>query len=80
MPYINWHSARIQQPGRFIRIRVLWSNQGIMAYGGPLKSNPRGGSKIQSIRFKASKWTVSRAKKWLREHKHKWIEFEKATG
>lgn len=51
-----------------------------MARGGPLKSKPRGGSKIQAIWFKATKWTVARAKKWLREHKYKWIEFEKATG
>lgn len=80
MPYPNWHSARIRQPGRFVRIRVLWSRQGIMARGGPLKTNPRGGSKIQAIWFKATKWTVRQAKKWLREHKYKWLEFEKATG
>lgn len=80
MPYPNWHSARIRQPGGFVRIRVLWSKQGIMARGGPLKSNPRGGAKIQAIWFKATKWTVSQAKKWLREHKYKYIEFEKATG
>lgn len=79
MPYPNWHSARIRQPGRFVRIRVLWSKQGIMAYGGPLKSNPRGGSKISSIRFSIKRWTVARAKAWLRKNKYKWLSFEKAT-
>lgn len=80
MPYPNWHSARIRQPGRFVRIRVLWAKKGIMAYGGPLKTDPRGGAQIQSLRFKATKYTVAQAKKWLREHKYKWISFEKATG
>lgn len=81
MPYPNWHSARIKQPGRFLRIRVQWSTTtGIMAYGGPLKTDPRGSVKIQAIRFKASKWTVVRAKAWLRKRKYKWILFEKATG
>ena len=28
-------------------------------------------SEIQSIRFKSSKWTVKRAKKWLKKHKFK---------
>ena len=80
MPYTNWHSARIRQPRRFVRIRVLWARKGIMAYGGPLKSDPRGGTIISSIRFSIKKFTVAQAKKWLRELKHKWIEFEKATG
>jgi len=81
MPYPNYHSARIRQKGRFVRIRVLkvFSN-GVMLYGGPLKSNPRGGSKCQSYRFPRRKFTVAQAKRWLREHNEKWILFEKATG
>jgi hypothetical protein len=51
-----------------------------MTYGGPLKTDPRGSSKIQSIRFRASKWSVKEAKDWLRKHKYKWSEFEKASG
>ena len=80
MPYENWHSARIRQPGRFVRIRVLWARKGIMAYGGPLKTDPQGGTIISSIRFSAKKYTVVQAKKWLREHKYKWLRFEKATS
>ena len=78
MPYSNWHSARIRQPGRFVRIRVLWARKGIMAYGGSLKTDPRGGALISSIRFDRKKFTVSEAKKWLREHKYKYVKFEKA--
>jgi len=80
MPYENWHSARIRQPGRFVRISVLWSRQGIMAKGGPLKTNPNGPSVIQTIWFKRTSWTVSEVKKWLRDHKYKYIEFGPATG
>lgn len=80
MPYPNFHAARIKDPNLFLRIRIIWSQEGIMAYGGPLKSDPRGGAKLQALRFEAKKWTVAEAKKWLRDHKYKWILFEKATG
>jgi len=80
MPYPNFHSARIRQPGRFVRIRVLRIlSNGIMIYGGPLKSDSRGLSKTQSYRFPVKKWTVAQAKAWLRKHKIKWLLFEKAT-
>lgn len=81
MPYPNWHAARIRQPGRFLRIRVLkvFPN-GIMLYGGPLKTDPRGGAKTQSYRFPRKKFTAVQAKQWLRKHKIKWIRFEAATG
>lgn len=81
MPYPNYHAARIRQPGRFVRIRVLQIlPNGIMIYGGPLKTDPRGSGIAQSYRFPAKKWTVARAKAWLRKHKIKWLLFEKATG
>ena len=80
MPYPNFHSARIRQPGRFFRIRVMVKlSNGIMIYGGPLKINPRGKGKVQAYRFPVKRWTVVRAKAWLRKHKIKWILFEKAT-
>lgn len=80
MPYPNYHAARIRQPGTFLRIRVFRvSKEGIMFYGGPLKSDPRGAAVLQSIRFPVKKFTVSEAKKWLKDHKHKYILFEKAT-
>lgn len=80
MPFPNFHAARIRDPNSFIRIRVLRHlPNGIMIYGGPLKSNPSGGTKTQTIRFPRKKFTVVQAKKWLRDHNYKWIEFEKAT-
>jgi hypothetical protein len=39
----------------------------------------RGGSRVQSIRFDASRFTVTQAKKWLRGHDFKSIKFEPAT-
>lgn len=80
MPYSQWHSARIRQPGRFVRIRVLWARKGILAYGGPLKTDSRGGIVISSIRFDRKKFTVNAAKKWLRDHRYKYIQFEAAIG
>ena len=40
-----------------------------MIYGGPLKSDPRGPTKVQSIRFPKDKFTPKQAKKWLKDHK-----------
>lgn len=79
-PYPNYHAARLRTPGSFTRIRVLsTSSEGIMLYGGPLKSDPRGGAKVQSIRFPKKKFSVAEAKKWLKDHKHKTILFEPAS-
>lgn len=49
-----------------------------MIYGGPLKSDPRGATKVQSIRFPKDKFSVKQAKAWLKDHKHKHILFEPA--
>lgn len=79
MPYPNFHAARIKQPGRFVKIRVIKVlPNGIMIYGGPFKTDPKGTWKTQAYRFPVKKWTVVRAKAWLRKHKIKWILFEKA--
>ena len=51
-----------------------------MAYGGRLKTDSRGSSKVQSYRFSIKNWTVARAKAWLRKKKIKWLLFEKAIG
>lgn len=80
-PYPNFHSARIKSPGLFLRVRVFTTTkEGIMIYGGPLKSDPRGPTKRQAIRFPKDKFTVAQAKKWLKDHKVKYILFEPATG
>jgi hypothetical protein len=81
-PYANEHAARLRDPDDFVRIRQLWAKEdlGIRAIGGPLKSDPEGGTVEQAIRFKASKWTPDEAKQWLKDHDYKWIDFEEATG
>lgn len=62
-----------------MRIRVLsTSKEGIMFYGGPLKSKPRGATEVQTIRFPKDKFSVKEAKKWLKDHKQKYILFEPA--
>lgn len=81
MPYPNFHSGRVKSPALFSRIVVLKTlSNGIMIYGGPLKSNPGGGTTAQAYRFPRTKFTVSEARKWLKDHNIKYISFEKATG
>lgn len=80
-PYPNYHAARLMNPGLFVQIRVLnTSPEGIMFYGGRLKTDPRGSSKTQAIRFPKDKFTAAQAKAWLKSHNHKPILFEPATG
>jgi len=79
-PFPNFHAARVKSPGLFSRIRVLQTTkQGIMIYGGPLKSKPRGGAVIQAVRFPKDKFTAKQAKEWLKDHKQKYISFEPAA-
>jgi len=69
-PYPNFHSARVKSPGLFVRVRVLQTTkQGIMIYGGPLKTDRGGSAAVQSIRFPKDKFTPKQAKKWLKDHK-----------
>lgn len=79
MPYPNYHSARIEEPDKYKEkkygtdkfgpgIDVVW---GI---------TDKGKTEVQAIRFDAEKWTVAKAKKWLKDHpEHKPIGFEAAT-
>lgn len=79
-PYPNFHAARIKQPDLFVRIIVLQTlPNGIMIYGGPLKSDPSGSGKPQAYRFPKTKFTVSEAKKWLKDHNISFISFEEAS-
>lgn len=78
-PYPNYHAARVKSPGLFLRVRVMQTTkEGIMIYGGPLKTKPGGATEMQSIRFPKSKFTAAQAKKWLTDHKQKYILFEPA--
>lgn len=81
MPYPNFHAARMRNPNDFSKIVVLQTlPNGIMIYGGTLRSEPQGKSKVQAYRFPKAKFTVIEAKKWLSDHKLKPIMFEPASG
>ena len=79
-PYPNFHAARVRDPKDFSSIVVLQTlPNGIMIYGGTLKSEPKGLSKPQAYRFPKDKFTASEAKQWLKDHNIKYILFEKAS-
>lgn len=80
-PFPNEHATRIASPGLFVRVVQLSKlPNGIRILGGPLKSDPQGSGKPQSYRFPRTKFTVSEAKTWLKDHDIKFILFEPATG
>lgn len=79
-PFPNFHAARVKSPGLFTRIRVLQTlPNGVMIYGGPLKSDPRGSGKPQSYRFPKGKFTPRQAKAWLKENNKTYTSFEPAS-
>jgi len=79
--FVNFHSARQADPDSFVRIKMLAElSNGIQIYGGPLKSDPEGGSKTQTYRFPAEKFTLEQARKWLKDHEAKTSNLLKATG
>jgi hypothetical protein len=81
MPFQNFHAARVREPGDFDRIVVLTTlPNGIMIYGGPLKSNPSGGTTAQTYRFPKDKFTAEQARAWMKAHDIHVILFEAATG
>ncbi len=80
MPMPSEHSARIRDPGQYDLFRRKNNEFGPgihVIYG--IKRNPRK-SEVQAIRFEASRWTVAKAKAWLKAHAYKPISFEPATG
>lgn len=81
MPYPNEHSARLKDPKQYDEFRRVNNKfgSGIHAIFG-IKKKPKRKSELQAIRFNAKKFTVAQAKKWLKEHDHKPIRFEPATG
>jgi hypothetical protein len=80
MPYPNEHSARIISPGRFQSESFRRKNitTGIDIVIGRLKGSTK--MTTQAYRFKKSVFTVTEAKRWLRERDIKYILFEPATG
>ena len=78
-PYPNEHACRLEDPGKYIRIRrqnnkfgqgihAIW---GIQAGGKPIE--------LQAIRFSKEKFTAVQARAWLKEHKYTCKMFEPAS-
>lgn len=80
MPFKNEHAARQMDPGGFTRFR-RGTPKGFPAGVSVIFGvKAAGGSEIQSVRFDRKKWTVPRAKKWLKDRGFKTGSFEEATG
>jgi hypothetical protein len=78
-PYPNEHACRINDPGKYIRIRrendkfgsgihALW---GVQGGGKPVE--------LQAIRFDKTKFTAAEARKWCKDHDHVCKPFEPAS-
>lgn len=81
MPYPNYHAARVKSPEAFARIAILKTlPNGILVKGGPLKSNPSGGTTAQTYWFPKGRFSVEQARSWLKSHNITPILFEPATG
>ncbi|MBU0909625.1 MAG: hypothetical protein KJ717_08655, partial [Proteobacteria bacterium] len=78
MPYPNEHSARIRDPGDFEKDSFRRKNieTGIDIIIGKLKGKTT--TTTQAYRFKVDSFTAAEAKKWLKDHKIKYISFEPA--
>lgn len=63
--------ARLRDPGLFVRLRTITiqNKPMIRATTGPLKSDPSGSTKLQSLIFpKSEDWTMARVREWLAAH------------
>lgn len=86
MPYENEHSARVRNPedfekDSFRRIKLPKSKGGkggVSVIIGKLKGKDT--TTAQAYRFPKDLYTVSEAKKWLKENNIKYISFEPAKG
>lgn len=78
MPFANYHAARLKDPGEFEMFRYKRDalGDGVDAVYGI----SGGKTELQSIRFKADKFTSAEARAWLREHEFKPILFEEASA
>lgn len=78
----NEFAARIRDSDDFVRLRrfQLQESPKVDAVGGPLKSDPDGGSKVQSVKFpKDAGWTKDRATAWVKEHRDSLKEVQAHT-
>lgn len=88
MPFANFHSARLSDPGKFDDFRYT---HGGNLYGGKLKvpadidvvwghakGGPENAFAPQALRFPKEKWDEKNAKKWLEENSIKTLEWAPA--
>ncbi len=77
-PYPNEHAARMHDPGAYDHFRRENDKfgKGINVIWGIKKD---GTTEVQAIRFDAKKFTPAEAKKWLKDHDYKPIQFEEAA-
>lgn len=72
MPFPNEHAARQTDPkqykGNFRRKHPKGFPAGVDVVFGIKTVDGKKKAEIQTIRFKSSKWTVSAARKWLKDH------------
>jgi len=76
-PYPNEHALRLNDPGKYKRIRRQNDKfgSGIHAIFGITED---GKTELQAIRFSADKFTAEEARKWLEDHDYKTSGFEPA--
>lgn len=79
-PYPNEHACRLNDPNKYNAFRRNNNRfgEGIHAIFGRKKSD--GKSELQALRFDKTKFTVTQAKKWVKDHDYKCIEFEPASN
>jgi hypothetical protein len=78
MPYPSEHAARINEPGKYAKIRRENGKfgPGIDVIWGITKS---GKTEVQAIRFDKSKYSMEQVHAWLVKHSYKPIKSEKAS-
>ena len=76
MPYPNYHSARIQDPDNFEKLRTKKIADGVLLIVGRLTGETK--TSTQAYRFDKESFTATEAKAWLKKHKIKYTSFEAA--
>jgi len=85
MPYANEHAARLQPPGKYRDYRrtdggKLYDKIRVPKTVSILWAKVPEGVVPQALRFPVEHWTVSAAKKWLRDNGVKYLLFEPAKN
>jgi hypothetical protein len=77
MPYPNEHAARLNEPGKY-KSFARQNDKGGAGVDFIFGVLPNGKSEIQAVRFDKEKFTADEARKWIKDHDMKTIEFEEA--